>query len=112
MGEKKSVYFGEPLLEILRALPEGQTVSGRLNTVAARYLAICREHGVSLSEEERALLRRLLRKRFMDPLAIRHLAAEVEASGYADTEAGRRLVERLRSASYADLVAVVESLGL
>ncbi len=46
VGEKKSVYFGEPLLEILRALPEGQTVSGRLNTVAARYLAICREHGV------------------------------------------------------------------
>ena len=111
MGTKKSIYCGQPLMGVVRTLKKGQSLSGRLNQMAERYLAICREHGVDLTDEEATILGNCLSGTFVEPLLIRHLADEVEDSEWADEEAAKSLIRKLRSASYADLVATVEKLG-
>ena len=87
-------------------------VSGRLNRTAERYLEILREHGLDLSEPDRRCLSHICGIGFMAPLEIRELPLEVrlcrlEIAGL-DKE---RLAEKLETANFADLVAVVESLG-
>lgn len=111
MDKKKTIYCGPPLMEVVRKMKEGQGISSRLNQVAERYLAILREHGVDLTDEEATILGNCLSGTFVDPLLIRHLADEVEDSDFADEEAAKSLIRKLRSASYADLVATVERLG-
>ena len=111
MGEKKTVYFGPPLMAVAKRLKGGQTLSGRLNQVAERYMAVCREHGVDLTEEEATILGNCLCGSYVETLLIRHLADEVEDSEFADQEAAKSLIRKLRSASYADLVATIEKLG-
>ena len=106
MAKKSSVYFGPPLAELTNNLKPGDTVSGRINRAAERYMAICRRHGVDLTDEERAVLADVLNGTWADPLLIRHLADEVEDSDHN----APALVEKLKSASFADLVATVEKL--
>jgi len=107
MAKKSSVYFGPPLAELTKNLKPGDSVSGRINRTAERYLAICRRHGIELTDEECAVLQDVLNSTWADPLLIRHLADEVEDSDH-DAPA---LVEKLKSASFADLTATVEKLG-
>lgn len=107
MAKKSSVYFGPPLIELTKNLKRGDSVSGRINRTAERYLAICRRNGLELTDEERAILADVLSGTWADPLLIRHLADEVDDSDHDAQE----LVEKLRSASFPDLVALVEELG-
>ena len=107
MAKKSSVYFGPPLIELTENLKPGDSVSGRINRTAERYQAICRRHGIDLTDDERAVLQDVLNGTWTEPLLIHHLAGEVADSEFDAPQ----LVEKLRAASFADLVATVEKLG-
>ena len=111
MSKKSSVYFGPPLVELIgRESSDSITrdsVSGRLNRCAERYLEIVKRHGLDLTKEERQILGNVLAGSWADPLLIRHLAEEVEDSEFDAPD----LVDKLVTASFADLVAEVERLG-
>lgn len=109
---KTSIFFGPPLAILTSGERNTMEVSGRLNRTAERYLEILREHGLELSEPERRCLADICNIGFMSPLEIRELPFEVrmtrfEAEGLDNGE----LAEKLEAACFADLVAVVESLG-
>ena len=116
MAKKTSVYFGEPLMELTNgcdATSGPNSVSGRINRTAERYLAILQRHGLDLTEQERDVLKSCLSGSWVEPLLIRHLADEVEDSERFEEQdpAALTLVDKLRGASFADLVATVEKLG-
>lgn len=111
MAKKTTVYFGPPLEALTGDLKGSDSVSGRINRAAERYGEILKRHGVELTDEERHILGCCLMGSWADPIMIRHLADEVADSEFAGQPAGRSLIAKLRSASFADLVAVVEGLG-
>ena len=87
-------------------------ISGKINRTAERYLEIMRHHSIELTETERQCLTRICDFGFMATYEIGELADEVRAAEFEveglDREA---LIRKLESASFADLVAVVEELG-
>jgi len=112
MNPKTRIYFGPPLAILTAAQTNTLEISGKINRTAERYLEIIRDHGLELSEPERACLARICDIGFMAPQEIRELPFEVRQSEFEcaglDKEA---LAVRLEAASFADLVAVVEELG-
>ena len=113
MAKKSSVYFGPPLMALIEGLEDRDSVSGRINRAAERYLAILERHGLDLTDAERHVLGNCLSGSWVEPLLIRHLADEIADSEFWDAgdPAARSLVEKIRAASFADLVATVEKLG-
>lgn len=113
MAKKASVYFGPPLETLTADLKGSESVSGRLNRAAERYMEIIARHGIELTEGERVILGNCLSGSWAEPLLIRHLADEVEDSeAFADGDPdAKTLVEKLSGASFADLVATVERMG-
>jgi len=113
MAKKSSVYFGPPLMALTTGLRDGDSVSGKLNRTAERYLDIIKRQGLDLDETEAMIIRNCLMGSVVEPLLIRHLADEVEDSEFMNThpQTCKPLVERLRQASFADLVATIERLG-
>lgn len=111
MAKKSSVYFGPPLAALTADLKGSESVSGRLNRVAERYLELLKRHGLDLTEAERLILGNCLSGSFCEPLMIRHLADEVEDSEFAGQPEARDLIVKLRGASFSDLLATVEQLG-
>jgi len=109
---KTPVFFGPPLAILTEGRKNTLEISGRLNRTAERYLEILRYHGLELSEAERSCIAHICNIGFMSPLEIRELPMEVRMTEFEseglDKEA---LAHRLEAASFADLVAVVESLG-
>jgi hypothetical protein len=109
---KTSIFFGPPLAILTNGERNTMEVSGRLNRTAERYLEILREHGLALSEPERQCLAHICHIGFMSPLEIRELPFEVRMTRFdADGLVKDELAEKLEAASFANLVAVVESLG-
>lgn len=109
---KTPVFFGPPLAILTDGQKNTMEISGRLNRTAERYLELMRFHGVDLSEPERACLTQICGIGFMSPLEIRELPMEVELSRFeCDGLDKPALAAKLRAASFADLVAAVESLG-
>ncbi|MBP6853184.1 MAG: hypothetical protein KA164_16385 [Rhodoferax sp.] len=87
-------------------------ISGKINRTAERYLELMREHGLELSEPERLCIAHICHIGFMSPLEIRELPMEVELSRFECEGLDKTvLADKLKTASFADLVAVVESLG-
>lgn len=109
---KTPVFFGPPLAILTDGQKNTLEISGKLNRTAERYLELIRAHGLSLSEPERQCLAHICGIGFMSPQEIRELPMEVELTRF-DCEGLDKpaLAARLRAASLADLVAVVESLG-
>ncbi len=87
-------------------------ISGKINRTAERYLEIMRRHSIELTAAERECLTRICDFGFMATYEIQELVDEVRAAEFEveglDREA---LIRKLESASYADLVAIVEELG-
>ncbi len=112
MNRKTQLYFGPPLALLTESEKNTLEISGKLNRTAERYLEILRFHAIELSEAERAYLSRICGIGFMSPEEILELPDEVRFSAF-DSEGFDKLAlaARLESASFADLVAVVESLG-
>lgn len=111
MSKKSSVYFGPPLAALTSGLKPHDSVSGKLNRTAERYLAICERHGIDLTPDEKLVFSSVLLGSLVDPLFIQCLADEVADSDFRDTDAAQSLLKKIRSASYADLVAMVECYG-
>jgi hypothetical protein len=109
---KTNVFFGPPLAILTAEQKNTLEVSGKLNRTAERYLEILKYHGLELTEPERACLAHICHIGFMAPLEIRELSDEVKWTKFECEGLDKpALAAKLASASFADLVATVESLG-
>ncbi|MBL8307525.1 MAG: hypothetical protein JNM33_12580 [Rubrivivax sp.] len=109
---KTPIFFGPPLAVLTKDQKNTMEISGRINRTAERYLELLRFHGLELSEPERQCLAHICHIGFMSPLEIRELPMEVELTRFECEGLDKvALAAKLKSASFADLVAVVESLG-
>lgn len=109
---KTPIFFGPPLAILTADQKNTMLISGKINRTAERYLELMKAHGVPLSEPERQCLVHLCGIGFMSTLEIRELAMEVELTSFdCDGLDKRALARKLKAASFADLVAMVESLG-
>ena len=87
-------------------------ISGKLNRTAERYMEILEHHGLELTEPERLCLAHICHIGFMSPLEISELSFEVSVTAFECEGLDKvALAAKLEPASFADLVAVVESLG-
>lgn len=109
---KTPVFFGPPLAILTDGQKNTLHISGKLNRTAERYLELMKCHGLELSEPERQCLAHICHIGFMSPLEIRELPLEVSLTHFDCEGLDKVALEaKLRAASFADLVAVVESLG-
>jgi hypothetical protein len=109
---KTPVFFGPPLAILTTGQKNTMEISGKINRTAERYLELMRHHGLELSAPERQCLAHICHIGFMSPLEIRELPLEVELTRFECEGLDKvALAARLEAASFADLVAVVESLG-
>ncbi len=109
---KTQVFFGPPLAKLTEGQGNTLLISGRLNRTAERYLELMRCHGLELSEPERACVAHICGIGFMSPLEIRELGFEVSLTKFECEGLDKpSLAARLGAASFADLLALVESLG-
>jgi hypothetical protein len=109
---KTNVFFGPPLAILVDGQKNTLEISGKLNRTAERYLEILKHHGLDLTEPERQCLAHICHIGFMSPLEICELSFEVSMTKFeCDGLDKAALARKLEAASFADLVAVVESLG-
>ena len=109
---KTNVFFGPPLAILAAGQKNTLEISGKLNRTAERYLEMLKLHGLELTEPERLCLAHICHIGFMSPLEIRELPFEVTLTAFECEGLDKNaLALKLESATFADLVAVVESLG-
>ncbi len=112
MNKKTPIYFGPPLVILTEKEKNTMEVSGKLNRAAERYLEIIRQHGCDLTAPERQCLLKVCEAGYLAPYEIIEMADDVRDGQFdidgLDKEA---LIAKLEAASFADLVAIVESLG-
>lgn len=109
---KTPVFFGPPLAVLTDGHKNTMEISGKLNRTAERYLELLRHHGLELTEPERLCLAHICHIGFMSPLEISELPFEVSITAFECEGLDKpALAAKLEAASFADLVAVVESLG-
>lgn len=109
---KTNVFFGPPLAILAAGQKNTLEISGKLNRTAERYLEILKHHGLELTEPERLCLAHICHIGFMSPLEIRELSFEVTLTAFECEGLNKEaLAVKLESASFADLVAVIEALG-
>lgn len=112
MNAKQRIYFGPPLVILTESEKNTMEISGRINRTAERYMAITRDHGVELNNAERECLRKICETGYLSVEEILELPDEVHFARYnIDGLDNDELIAKLQSASLADLVSVVESLG-
>ena len=112
MNKKTRIYFGPPLAVLTENESNTMEVSGKLNRTAERYLEIIRRHGVEVTDAEHTCLETICASGVLAPYEILELPMEVELGKFdiAGLDRGK-LIDKLKAASFADLVALVESLG-
>lgn len=113
MNKKTKIYFGLPLSILTEKEKNTLEISGKINRTAERYMEIIKQHNrIALTDAEQECLKQICQIGFMSTLEIHELADEVQDAEFEveglDREA---LLNKLESASYADLVALVEGLG-
>jgi len=109
---KTPIFFGPPLAILTAGEKNTMTISGKVNRTAERYLEIQREHGVDLTEPERQCIAHICHIGWMSPQEIRELPMEVELTHFECEGLDKpALRAKLQAASFADLVAMGESLG-
>ncbi len=109
---KTPVFFGPPLALLTAGQKNTLLISGKINRTAERYLELLRHHGVALTQPERDCLAHICQIGFMSPLEIRELPMEVGLTRFECEGLDKvALAGKLKAASFADLVSVVESLG-
>ncbi|MDP6377580.1 MAG: hypothetical protein QF921_02375 [Pseudomonadales bacterium] len=111
MNKKSKIYFGPPLARLTKQETNTMEVSGRINRTAERYLEIVARHGVDLTDAERQCLIQVCAAGVLAPYEILELPIEVELARDIEGLDRKALVEKLERASFADLVAMVETLG-
>ena len=109
---KTAVFFGPPLARLTEGGRHTREISGILNRTAERYLALRQHHGLDLSEPERQCIAHICGIGFMSPLEITELALEVQLTAFECEGLDKvALAAKLEAAGFADLLALVESLG-
>lgn len=109
---KTPIFFGPPLAILTDGCKNTMEISGRINLTAERYLELMRAHGLVLDEPERLCIAHICQIGFMSTQEIRELPLEVELTRFECEGLDKvALARKLEAASFADLVAVVESLG-
>lgn len=109
---KTPIFFGPPLAILTDGCKNTMEISGRINLTAERYLELMRAHGLELDEAERLCIAHICQIGFMSAQEIRELPLEVELTRFECEGLDKvALARKLEEASFADLVAVVESLG-
>jgi hypothetical protein len=109
---KTPIFFGPPLAILTAGQKNTMEISGRINRTAERYLELLKVHGLELTEPERQCIAHICHIGWMSPLEIRELPMEVELTRFECEGLDKpALAAKLGAASFADLVAVVESLG-
>jgi len=109
---KTSVFFGPPLAILAAGQKNTLEISGKLNRTAERYLEILKHHGLELTEPERLCIAHICHIGFMTPLEIRELPDEVRMTAFECEGLNKDILAlKLESANFADLVAVIETLG-
>ncbi len=109
---KTNVFFGPPLAILADGQKNTLEISGKLNRTAERYLEILKRHGLELSEPERSCLAHICHIGFMSPLEIEELPFEVTMTKFECEGLDKSaLATKLEALCFADLVAIVESLG-
>jgi hypothetical protein len=109
---KTNIFFGPPLAILAAGQKNTLEISGKLNRTAERYLELLKQHGLDLTGPERQCLTHICGIGFMSPLEIRELGMEVGLTRFNCAGLDKpALAAKLEAASFADLVAVVESLG-
>lgn len=109
---KTQVFFGPPLAILTEGQKNTLEISGKLNRTAERYLELMRSYGLDLSDAERQCIAHICQIGFMSTLEIRELPMEVRLTRFECAGLDKLALERkLSVAGFADLVAVVESLG-
>jgi hypothetical protein len=109
---KTNIFFGPPLAILAAGQKNTLEISGKINRTAERYLEILKHHGLELTEPERLCLAHICHIGFMTPLEIRELPDEVRMTAFECEGLNKdALAVKLESASFADLVAVIEALG-
>lgn len=85
-----------------------------LNEIWNRYAHLIKSGSIDLTPDEREVLHMVCMGTFMEPVLIECLASEVaDSDAYlANVPAAHSLYEKFKSASYAELLATVERLGL
>ena len=112
MNPKTKILFGPPLALLTAAQTGTLQISGKINRTAERYLEIMRHHGLALSRAERACVAHVCDFGFAAPQEIRELPFEVRQTEFECAGLNKEaLAAKLETASFADLVAVVEELG-
>lgn len=110
---KTQVFFGPPLAILTDGQKNTMEISGKLNRTAERYMEILRYHGLTLSEPERQCIAHINQIGYMSPLEIRELPMEVRLTKFECVGLDKNdLAARLEVASFADLVATIESVGI
>lgn len=113
LNAKTKLYFGPPLAELTKN--EGNTleISGRVNRTAERYLALLGHYGLTLNEPEIACLRAISMIGHLSVDEIAYIADDVdqfrEPIEGLDKDA---LFEKLKNASFVELVVTLDKLGL
>lgn len=111
-GGKTNIFFGPPLAVLTADQKNTLEISGKLNRTAERYMEIMKFHGIDLTEPERACLAYICHIGFMAPIEIRELPDEVRMTAFECEGLDKdKLAAKLECSTFADLVAVVESLG-
>ena len=109
---KTPVFFGPPLARLTESGRHTMEISGILNRTAERYLALRQHHGLALSEAERQCLAHVCGIGYLSPLEITELGLEVRLTPFELEGLDKgALADKLDAASFADLLAAVESLG-
>lgn len=112
VNRKTSLFFGPPLALLTEGEINTMEISGKVNRTAERYMEILNCHGLELSDTEREYLIQLCGIGYMSPEDMRDLPDDVRFSVCADPLLDKEsLAARLEAATFADLVATVESLG-
>lgn len=111
MNKKTKLYFGPPLNKLTEDEKNTLEISGKLNRTAERYMEIIRRHGVELSDDEKSCLIEICHIGYMSTDEISELPIDVRLSHFkAEGFDKEILAKKLESASFSDLVSVVESL--
>jgi hypothetical protein len=109
---KTPVFFGPPLAQLTAGHRNTLEISGRLNRTAERYLELLRTPALQLTDPERACVVHLCGAGYMSTLEMRELPMEVELSSFTLPGLDKpALAAKLRAASFADLLVLVDALG-
>jgi len=101
-----------PVQRVADSLPEGQSLAARMATIAERYAIIC-EHPPSVTEDERQIMRGLLKGKTVNRGLVQDLPNLLRdtlptCASVAEIQATEALSERIALLSLGERIALIE----